>query len=72
MSSQGLAERTYGTGVSFAERARGSSESPKGALAAPSLVGRRITLLPVVPDHYPFLYELATSEEISFRWRYGG
>jgi RimJ/RimL family protein N-acetyltransferase len=57
--------------VSFAERARNADAAP-AAPDAPSLVGRRITLLPVVPDHYQFLYELATSEEIGFRWRYGG
>lgn len=53
-----------------------SAAGPRAADApvpeAPSLVGRRITLLPTVPDHYPFLYELATSQEIGFRWRYGG
>ena len=57
--------------MSLAERADGGDDVAPTP-APPLLVGRRITLLPVVPDHYQFLYELATSEEIGFRWRYGG
>jgi hypothetical protein len=39
---------------------------------APSLQGRRTALVPVTRDLVPFLYQLSTSTETGFRWRYRG
>lgn len=43
-----------------------------GAPCTPSLVGRWIRLRPVFAGDTPFLYELATSPNMAFRWRYRG
>jgi len=39
--------------------------------AAP-LIGRRVYLRPVYPDDYRYLYSLATSERVGYRWRERG
>lgn len=41
-------------------------------LSTVSLTGRRTMLRPVTSDDLPFLYWLATHEDVGFRWRYGG
>lgn len=38
----------------------------------PNLVGRRVRLRPVTPDDYDWLYDVALSPEIGFRWRNRG
>lgn len=38
----------------------------------PTLSGVRLELVPVTPAHHEFLYELATSAEVSFHWRFRG
>jgi RimJ/RimL family protein N-acetyltransferase len=38
----------------------------------PPMAGRRVILRPVYPEDYGFLYSLAVSPEIGFRWRYRG
>jgi len=35
-------------------------------------VGRRVALIPVVPAHYPFLYQLQVDPSTNFRWRFRG
>ena len=40
--------------------------------APPPMAGRRVMLRPVYPEDYGFLYSLAVSPEIGFRWRYRG
>ncbi|MCM3886336.1 acetyltransferase [Frankia sp. R82] len=39
---------------------------------APCLAGRFLRLMPVLPSSTPFLYELAVTPEVGFRWRYRG
>lgn len=43
-----------------------------GALAPPALAGQFFRLVPVLPPAVPFLYSLAVSPEVGFRWRYRG
>ncbi|WP_261565693.1 acetyltransferase [Frankia gtarii] len=38
----------------------------------PRFAGRFLRLMPVLPASTPFLYELAVTPEIGFRWRYRG
>ena len=38
----------------------------------PPLVGRLVRLRAIRPDDYPSLFDIAMSEQISFRWRYRG
>lgn len=51
-----------------------AAEDSGGALlkARPSLRGRRSYLTPVVPEMHRWLYELAISEAVGFRWRFRG
>jgi RimJ/RimL family protein N-acetyltransferase/acyl carrier protein len=42
------------------------------ALPPPRFAGRFLRLMPVLPASTPFLYELAVTPEIGFRWRYRG
>ncbi|WP_163549213.1 phosphopantetheine-binding protein [Candidatus Frankia nodulisporulans] len=39
---------------------------------APCLAGRFLRLMPVLPSSTPFLYELAVTPDVGFRWRYRG
>jgi hypothetical protein len=39
---------------------------------APSLRGRRFSLVPLVPDHYRSLYAISMSTQNGFRWRFRG
>ncbi|CAO5191034.1 Acetyltransferase [Frankia sp. AiPs1] len=38
----------------------------------PRLAGRYLRLMPVLPSSTPFLYELAVTPDVGFRWRYRG
>lgn len=38
----------------------------------PSVEGRFVTRVPVIEQHVPYLYHLATTPNLSFRWRYRG
>ncbi|MHB8221104.1 MAG: GNAT family N-acetyltransferase [Acidimicrobiales bacterium] len=38
----------------------------------PSVEGRFVTLVPVSEAHVPYLYHLATTPALAFRWRYRG
>ncbi|WP_256788246.1 phosphopantetheine-binding protein [Frankia sp. AvcI1] len=42
------------------------------ALPPPRFAGRFLRLMPVLPASTPFLYELAVTPDIGFRWRYRG
>jgi len=44
----------------------------RAAPEPPLQAGRFFRLVPVVPAAVPFLYELAVSPEVGFRWRYRG
>ncbi len=45
----------------------------KDAFPGPTLLhSERFVLRPVLPDAIPFLYRLAVSEEVGFRWRFRG
>jgi len=46
------------------------SEIPEAS--PPPLESRRLRLRPVGPADHPFLYDLATSAEVGWRWRYRG
>jgi RimJ/RimL family protein N-acetyltransferase len=48
------------------------SGTSKEALAPPQLVGKFFRLVPVMPAAAPFLYGLAVSPDVGFRWRYRG
>jgi len=41
-------------------------------VSPPSLTGRAVSLTPLFPSDYPALYELAISEQVSYRWRFRG
>ncbi|MCK9899643.1 GNAT family N-acetyltransferase [Frankia sp. Cpl3] len=49
-----------------------SSRELPGALQPPQRAGRFFRLAPVLPPAHPFLYELAVSPDVGFRWRYRG
>ncbi|WP_322756369.1 phosphopantetheine-binding protein [Frankia sp. Cas3] len=44
----------------------------RAGVRSPRLHNGRFALRPVTPEYLPFLYELAISEEIGFRWRFRG
>jgi len=43
-----------------------------GSRNAPQLAGARVTLRPVTPPDYPFLFDLTTDPSIGYRWRLRG
>jgi RimJ/RimL family protein N-acetyltransferase len=57
-------------------RASGEGHAMASASGAvpepPAMAGRRVVLRPVYPEDYGYLYSLAVSPEIGFRWRYRG
>ncbi len=48
---------------------RGESRLPS---RQPPLTGRRVRLRAIFPSDYDYLYALATSEEMGYRWRFRG
>ncbi|WP_322778654.1 GNAT family N-acetyltransferase [Frankia sp. Cas4] len=44
----------------------------RAGVRSPRLHNGRFALRPVTPEYLPFLYELAISEEVGFRWRFRG
>ena len=51
---------------------RQSDDEQGGEASPPVLSGKYFRLTPVLPSSVPFLYKLAISPEIGFRWRYRG
>lgn len=51
---------------------RGGPDRHDLSPAPPRLTGRRVDLQPVVEADYPFLFDLATCEELGYRWRNHG
>ncbi|SNQ50638.1 Acetyltransferase, ribosomal protein N-acetylase [Frankia canadensis] len=52
--------------------AQPAQSPPAQSPPAPRFAGRFLRLLPVLPASTPFLYELAVTPEVGFRWRYRG
>ncbi|KJE24403.1 acetyltransferase, ribosomal protein N-acetylase [Frankia torreyi] len=61
-----------GPGTTGAAAAAASAAAGSLALPPPRFAGRFLRLMPVLPASTPFLYELAVTPEIGFRWRYRG
>ncbi|EIV95372.1 acetyltransferase [Frankia sp. QA3] len=61
-----------GRGMTGAEAAATAGTAGALALPPPRFAGRFLRLMPVLPASTPFLYELAVTPEIGFRWRYRG
>lgn len=53
------------------KRQEGSSGLPEG-VSRPSLLGRRYSLVPLLPSHHEALYGMCLQDQIAFRWRYRG
>jgi len=58
--------------VTAAGRERPSHSHTTKEAAAARLSDAQVRLSPVASEHLPFLYHLAVSEEIGFRWRFRG
>jgi RimJ/RimL family protein N-acetyltransferase/acyl carrier protein len=50
----------------------GAGQLEENELASPRLAGKFFRLVPVMPQAAPFLYSLAVSPDVGFRWRYRG
>ncbi|MCK9896301.1 GNAT family N-acetyltransferase [Frankia sp. AgB32] len=50
----------------------GVGNPPDQSVPPPRFAGRYLRLMPVLPSSTPFLYELAVTPDIGFRWRYRG
>jgi acyl carrier protein/RimJ/RimL family protein N-acetyltransferase len=59
-----------GSAASGASHVGGSSDADE--LAPPVLSGQFFRLAPVLPPAVPFLYNLAISPDVGYRWRYRG
>lgn len=53
-------------------KSNASRATTSGAALVPQLRGHLVELKPPMGQHYSRLYEIATSNEIAWRWRYGG
>jgi acyl carrier protein/RimJ/RimL family protein N-acetyltransferase len=60
------------TTAAVPEHANGVDEQTENELAPPRLAGKFFRLVPVMPPAAPFLYGLAVSPDVGFRWRYRG
>ncbi len=60
------------SGIGSDPRSSPGAAGPADELGAPKIATRRVQLRVVTPGDTPFLYTIATSPAVSYRWRYRG
>ncbi|WP_349305864.1 phosphopantetheine-binding protein [Pseudofrankia sp. DC12] len=65
-------DRVGSFSTAVGETAVESARGPEDLVGPPRLAGRFFRLVPIHPQAVPFLYELAVSPDVGFRWRYRG